>query len=209
MWFRKDPNSCRRLQSVRLPWSIRAMSKPKTKWSPWLMTSATQNNPMKLSEREVNACCYQPPPQALRFSHGRGERETRVTGDEPQGTMGRVQTAVEASLCPSRLPLRAHFHQKRDVWVRGSHNLICCKKGLNVVGKTRNMTFDTFCSNVPKQVARFCCRCYDSLRKFIFFLSTAFSSSHSTRQRRINSLPPVVSCWNYYRTFAAPWIRRA
>ena len=41
----------------------------------------------------------QPPPQALRFSHGRGERETRVTGDEPQGTMGRVQTG---------LPLRAH-----------------------------------------------------------------------------------------------------
>ena len=32
----------------------------------------------------------QPPPQALCFSHGRGERETRVTGDEPQGTMGRV-----------------------------------------------------------------------------------------------------------------------
>ena len=32
----------------------------------------------------------QPPPQALRFSHGRGERETRVTGDEPQGTMRRV-----------------------------------------------------------------------------------------------------------------------
>ena len=25
----------------------------------------------------------QPPHQALRFSHGRGERETRVTGDEP------------------------------------------------------------------------------------------------------------------------------
>ena len=37
-----------------------------------------------------------PPPQALRFSHRRGERETRVTGDEPQGTMGRVQTAGEA-----------------------------------------------------------------------------------------------------------------
>ena len=105
MWFRKDPNSCRRLQSVRLPWSIRAMSKPKIKWSPWLMTSATQNNPMKLSEREVNACCYQPPPQALRFLHGRGERETRVTGDEPQGTMGRVQTAGEA---PSR-PLSPSF----------------------------------------------------------------------------------------------------
>ena len=43
------------------------------------------------------------PAQALRFSHGWGERETRVTGDWPQGTMGRVQT-----LSPSRLPLRAH-----------------------------------------------------------------------------------------------------
>ena len=85
------------------------------------MTSATQNNPMKLSEREVNACCYQPPPQALCFLHGRGQRETRVTGDEPQGTMGRVQTAGEAPsrpLFPSRLPLRSH--RKRDVWVRGS-----------------------------------------------------------------------------------------
>ena len=59
----------------------------------------------------------QPPPQALRFSQGRGEHETRVTGDEPQGTMGRVQTAGEA-LSPSRLPLPAH--RKRDVWVRGS-----------------------------------------------------------------------------------------
>ena len=37
---------------------------------------------------------YQPPPQALSFSHRRGELETRVTCDEPQGTMGRVQTAV-------------------------------------------------------------------------------------------------------------------
>ena len=35
--------------------------------------------------------------------------------------MGRVRTAGEATsrpLSPSRLPLRAHFHQKRDVWVR-------------------------------------------------------------------------------------------
>ena len=62
----------------------------------------------------------QPRLQALLFSHGRGERETRVTGDEPQGIMGRVQTAGEATsrpLSPSRLPLRAH--RKRDVWVRG------------------------------------------------------------------------------------------
>ena len=44
----------------------------------------------------------QPSPQALRFLHGTGERETRVTGDEPQGTMGRVQAAgypLPAFLC--------------------------------------------------------------------------------------------------------------
>ena len=51
-------------------------------------------------------------PQALRFSHGRGARETRMTGDEPQGTVGRVH------MSPSRLPLRTHFHRERDVWVR-------------------------------------------------------------------------------------------
>ena len=50
-----------------------------------------------------------------------------MTGDEPQGTMGRVQTAGEATsrpLSPSRLPLRAHFHQKRDVWVRGRQRIV-------------------------------------------------------------------------------------
>ena len=37
-------------------------------------------------------------------------RQDRSTGDELQGTMGRVQTAGDASSCPmspSRLPLRA------------------------------------------------------------------------------------------------------
>ena len=42
-------------------------------------------------------------------------RAKRVTGDEPQGAMGRVPSS------PSRLPLRAHFHQERDVWVRGRY----------------------------------------------------------------------------------------
>ena len=39
----------------------------------------------------------------------------RVTGDTPQGTMGRVQTAGEAPsrpLSPSRLPLRAHRERR-------------------------------------------------------------------------------------------------
>ena len=67
----------------------------------------------------------QPPPQALRVSHGRGERETQVTGDEPQGTMGRVQTAGEARLTRCLLPafLCAHIfierERERDVCVRG------------------------------------------------------------------------------------------
>ena len=29
-------------------------------------------------------------------------------------------------LSPSRLPLRVHFHRKRDVWVRGSDNNVNC-----------------------------------------------------------------------------------
>ena len=52
---------------------------------------------------------YQTPPHVLRFSHGRGERETRVTGHELQGTMGRV--LLTAFLCAHVL--------KREVWVRG------------------------------------------------------------------------------------------
>ena len=73
---------------------------------------------------------HQPPPQALRFSYRRGERKMRVTGDEPQGTMGRIQMAGEAlsrPLSPSRLPLHARFHRERDVWVRESN------KGLKVI----------------------------------------------------------------------------
>ena len=40
-----------------------------------------------------NTPIRQPPPQALRFSHGEASAK-RVTGDEPQGTMGRVQSPV-------------------------------------------------------------------------------------------------------------------
>ena len=42
--------------------------------------------------------------------------QKRVTGDEPQGAMGRVQTAGEAPSRPlssSRLPLRARFKERR------------------------------------------------------------------------------------------------
>ena len=44
----------------------------------------------------VNISPHQPPPQGLCFSQGR-----EATGDEPQGTMGRVQTAGVVSFPPS------------------------------------------------------------------------------------------------------------
>ena len=70
-------------------------------------------------KRGYNTHMYQPPPpQALCFSHGRGERETRVTGHEPQGTIGKVQTeglSPTVSFSPSFART-----SKRDVWVRGS-----------------------------------------------------------------------------------------
>ena len=56
---------------------------------------------------------HPPPPQVLRFSYGRGERETRVTGDETQGTMGRLQTAGEAR-CFLPAFLCAHIVIKRE-----------------------------------------------------------------------------------------------
>ena len=56
----------------------------------------------------------QPRLQALLFSHGRGERETRVAGDEPQGTMGRVQTAAKPRLARCLLPAFPCAHIERE-----------------------------------------------------------------------------------------------
>ena len=55
---------------------------------------------------------HQLPPQALRFSLGRGERETRGSVDEPQGTVGRVQTADARCLLPAFLC--AHIFIERE-----------------------------------------------------------------------------------------------
>ena len=60
--------------------------------------------------------CYLPSPQALRISH-RGERETRVTGNEAQWTMGRTKKTRESPFrpfSPSHLPLRANFYPERE-----------------------------------------------------------------------------------------------
>ena len=54
-------------------------------------------------------------------SSGASFFETQVTGYEPQGTMGRVQTAGEARLARC-LPPRAHFHRERAVWVTEAAN---------------------------------------------------------------------------------------
>ena len=56
----------------------------------------------------VKRLWQQPPPQALRFLQGRG-----AAGDEPQGTMGRVQTAVEA-LCLLPAFFCAHIFIDRE-----------------------------------------------------------------------------------------------
>ena len=73
----------------------------------------------RTSEAKIGG--IQPPPQALCFSHGRGERETRVTGDEPQGTMRRVYGGRRSVLPVVSFPpsfARTFSSKKRDVWVR-------------------------------------------------------------------------------------------
>ena len=52
---------------------------------------------------------FQPPPQALRFSQGRGERLVRNRKGPWEGYR---------RLSPFRLPLRAHFHRKRRLGTR-------------------------------------------------------------------------------------------
>ena len=56
------------------------------------------------------------PPQALRFSHRRGERETRVTGDEPEETMGRVTRC----LLPAFLCVHIFIERKTSRYEAGS-----------------------------------------------------------------------------------------
>ena len=49
-----------------------------------------------------------------------------TAGDHGKGTDG-----GQSPLSPSRLPLRAHFHRKRAVWVGGSE--VSVKRGLTVI----------------------------------------------------------------------------
>ena len=59
----------------------------------------------------------QPPPQALRFSQGKGERLVMNRKGPWEG--------YRRLASPSRLPLRAHFHRERDFWVRGRFDVSC------------------------------------------------------------------------------------
>ena len=56
------------------------------------------------------------PPQALRFSHRRGEHETQVTGDEPQETMGRVARC----LLPAFLGVHIFIERETSGYEAGS-----------------------------------------------------------------------------------------
>ena len=63
---------------------------------------------------------YQPPPQALRFSQGRGERLM----NRRKGPWEGYRRQGGSPFSPSRLPLRAHVHRERDVSVRGSRYML-------------------------------------------------------------------------------------
>ena len=63
------------------------------------------------------------PQPTLRKTKRPAEEERRATGDEPQGTMGRVQTAGEARLARCLLPAFL-CARERDVWIQGSDNLV-------------------------------------------------------------------------------------
>ena len=70
-----------------------------------------------------------------------------MTGDEPQGYMGRVQTAGEAPSRPlssSRLPLRVHFHRERERETSGYEEGIFACLGNGIPSeKARSYVFRT------------------------------------------------------------------
>ena len=66
---------------------------------------------------------YQLPPQALRFSQGRGERLV-MNRKGPWEGYRRQGKNRGSPLSPSRLPLRAHFHREKGVWARGSRYML-------------------------------------------------------------------------------------
>ena len=56
----------------------------------------------------------QPRPQALLFSHGRGERETRVTGDEPKEPWEGYRRRAKRRLARCLLPAFLCTHIERE-----------------------------------------------------------------------------------------------
>ena len=53
-------------------------------------------------------------------------------------------------------------------------NLICCKTGLKVGGKTSNIAIQLVCSNFAKQVARFCWTFYHRVKGAVSRQSSSF-----------------------------------
>ena len=74
----------------------------------------------------------------------------------------RAGEATSRPLSPSRLPLRAHFHRKRDVWVRGRIKSIALKKC-----KKNAMLLKLFCYKVFVH-------CKLKLLNFLFRLKSPF-----------------------------------
>ena len=65
-------------------------------------------------------------------------------------------------------------------------NLICCKTGLNVVSKTRNIAFDSFRCHVVKQVARFCYFSWTNLLPRVSLLSRDGKNGETLERDCIN-----------------------
>ena len=66
----------------------------------------------------------------------------------------RTKANLIRSKCKSRSwhDSRVILYNQKSVFKQLATTFICCKTGLNVRGKTRNVAFNTFCSNVAKQV---------------------------------------------------------
>ena len=96
---------------------------------------------------------------------------------------------------------RTILSNQKSVFTQLTVTFICCKTDLNVGSKTRNLLFNTFCSNLAKQVARVSYSFYRSLN---YYINTNEMPGELSRENLISSHVKItcyLHMWKYHRCY--------
>ena len=92
---------------------------------------------------------------------------------------------------------RTILSNQKSVFTQLTVTFICCKTDLNVGSKTRNLLFNTFCSNLAKEVARVC---YSFYRGLNYYINTNEIPGELSRENLISSHVKItcyLHMWKY------------